>query len=604
MKINLVKMTHVAKSFELMTMSGYMKLMSAKASLLSVLVLILFCSTFIFVGCDKNELEIRDIAVAKHDSARNEIYPMDQYGTRSESNGYWESWNSITLGNGQKVNSPWNPTSVTSAVPHDILEDIKYNDGWDIIFPLPEDINETSYKSKSQYLIFHNRYTGILKGFCYMSESSFHPNNHGIWQISMNTPTALFAFHNNPITKMSEKEQKDYYVSNITSNATHGFSIGWNCFQIELAYDPSQSGWLTVSALSSNTVELSLEGNLKANTEGLITESEGKGNYKSGIAKIAGEEAGKWITSKINDKTILGVPTSIVSAGLKSIVSWGAGSIIGAFTGLFKSQNTTKSLQLTTNGTFTINGSAIFQSTSGITPIQINMDPSKIGYLGVWGLKDEPTLLFSPYAMLESSQEHTNGYTREYRLSIVNSGKKASITVNPKIYEIIDYVNSETNYYQSDKYTRRGVWGWSGSLGRDPINTKKIYDGLYSPNFYMIADVAFLGDENQYLTIDQYDAPFEIFIPNVPNGPKGAIPNFRYDSKFLASVGVILTLPNGSVSYSFHRCVPKIDWNFSEFDNGMYQYLYPCEPVTQIQSHNLHTKAVSKTDMNLNRISN
>lgn len=410
-----------------------------------------------------------------------------------------------------------------------------------------------------------------------------------MWQISTDNPTSLFAFQNNPITKISDKQTNDYYVSNITSNASHGFSIGWNCFQIEIAYDPSQYGWLTISTLASNNVTLSLSGNIKAETSGLITASQGNDNYGKGVAKIAGDEAGKWINTKINDKTILGIPASIVSEGVKSIVSWGAGSIIGAITGLFKNDNTVKSIQLTTNGTCDINGSATFQATTGISPLKISIEPSDVGYLGVWGLKEEPTLLFSPYAVLKSNQEHTNGYTREYNVSIVNIGAKASMTVNPELYKYLNKIDVKTDYYQSDNYTRRNIWGSIGVLGRDPLNTNKIYDNLYKPNLFMIADVAFKGDENQDLYVDQYEPPMEIFIPNVPNGPEGAIPNFRYDSKYLASVGVELTLPNGSVAYSLHRCAPKIDWNLSEYDNGLYWYFYPCEPVIQLQSNILNT---------------
>lgn len=567
------------------------------------LILVVFCCLPILVSCERNEVEIdKEPSVSTH-SDRCGVYPKYGAGTRSGENGFWESWRTITLSRGQKVNTPWNPSSVTSTVPHDILTDVMYDDGWDLIFYMLNDLNGKDFRGNSPYLIFHNRYTGILKGFCYLSPGSFHPNNYGVWQISTDNPTSLFAFQNNPITKISDKQANDYYVSNITSNASHGFSIGWNCFQIELAYDPSQCGWLTISTLASNNVTLSLSGNLKADTKGLMTASQGNDNYGKGVAKIAGDEAGNWINTKINDKTILGIPASIVSEGVKSIVSWGAGSIIGAITGLFKNDNTVKSIQLTTNGTCDINGSATFQSTTGISPLKISIEPTDVGYLGVWGLKEEPTLLFSPYAAIKSSQEYTNGYTREYNVSIVNSGAKASLIVNPELYKHVNKINVKTDYYQSDNYTRRNVWGSTGVLGRDPINSNKIYDNLYKPNLFMIADVAFKGDENQYLYVDQYEPPMEIFIPNVPNGPEGAVSNFRYDSKFLASVGVELALQNASVAYSLHRCVPKIDWNFSEYDNGLYWYFYPCEPVIQLQSNNRNMQqSVIKADSHVKSI--
>ena len=76
----------------------------------------------------------------------------------------------------------------------------------------------------------------------------------------------------------------------------------------------------------------------------------------------------------------------------------------------------------------------------------------------------------------------------------------------------------------------------------------------------------------------------EVFIPNVPNGPQGARPDLTYNSSFVASVGIVITLPDGTEAHSYHQCIPKIDWNLSEYNNGLYWYLYPCEPVTQLNS--------------------
>ncbi|MDE6772205.1 MAG: hypothetical protein K2J49_06355 [Muribaculaceae bacterium] len=562
---------------------------SLRKSRLSIMTLTALSLLSILSGCGMDELssDINTSETPKYELPG--VYPKAQTATRSSESGFWESWDYITLSNGQKVNTPWNKTSTISSVPHDILEDIKYNDGWDLIFYQLDDIESNgNYTGNNPHLIFHNRYTGILKGFCYMSSESFSPNNHGIWEIKTDGSTSLFAFQNNPITTISQKENKIHNVSNITDNSSCGFSIGWNCFQIELAYDPSQSGWISISTVASNTVKLSFTGNLEAETKGLITTSTGSNNFGSGIAKIAGDEAGTWISKKINDKTILGIPSSIISAGVKDIVSGGVGSIIGALTGLFKSDNSSKSLQLTTNGTFSIQGEANFVSTTGIPNIQFNIDPKLVGYLGVWGLQKEPTLLFSPYATLKSPQQYTNGYTREYRVDIANSNVNASVLYNPGLSKFVKSRNITTEYYQTNHITRSNIWGTSGSLGRDPLRSNRVYENLYQANLYMIADVAFLGDENAYIPANQVDAPMEVFIPNVPNGPKGAIPNFRYNSYYLASVGIKLTLNDGSEAYSYHQCVPYIDWNISEYNNGLYWYLYPCEPVARLNARGLN----------------
>lgn len=553
-------------------------------------------------ACEEVDLQATSQVETNEQPKDPGVYPMSisRAATRSgESSGFWESWNFITLNTGIQVPTPWNQTATYSAVPHDLLEDIKYDDGWDLIYYKLEDKKGSTHTGNSPFLVFHNRYTGILKGFCYITPESFTPSNYGIWQINTENPSSLFAFQNYPITKISEKQKKMQFVSNVTNNVTQGFCSGWNCFQLELAYDPSQSGWLYISTFSKNESEITLSGNLKSHTEGLLNIYQGNRDSKSGIAQAAGNEAGKWITRKLNDKTILGIPPSIIAEGVKSVVTGGVGSIIKAFTGLFRKDDTPKSLQLTTNGTFTINGTSTFTATTSVIPIEINLCPDSVGYLGVWGLKDEPTLLFSPYAMLKSPHTYTNGYTREYGLSITNhSYENAKVLINPTLDSYVQRSGSSTKYYQSSSYTRPNVFGTTGATGKDDNkNQSRVYDDLYTAGYDVSVNVAFKDEEGANIPIDQYEAPMEIFIPKVPNGPAGALPQFSYNSKYVASVCVSLTLPNGSTALSYHQCYPKVNWNYSEFNNGLYRYLYPCEPLVRIDS-----RSFSSTGNNRNLI--
>lgn len=560
---------------------------------------------FLFSSCEESSFAVPTVSEKDYTVKDYGVYPMAQSITRSSNNGFWEAWDFIALKNGNQVETPWNNVSTTSAVPHDILQDIKYEDGWDLIFYRIEE-GEGSVRN-SPHLVFHNRYTGILKVFSYLSQEAFFPNNHGIWQIDTTERTSIFAFQNEIISKISEPQDNTYYVSNITKNSTHGFSIGWNCFQIELAYDPAQSGWMSISTLASNEIEISLSGNIEAETKGLMTTSKGN-SYGNGVAKIAGEQASTWIDKKLKDKTIPKIALSILKDGVKAVVSGGVGKAIGALTGLFKKDETTTSFQLTTNGSFTVKGTAKFESTAPIPTLQFNIAPSQVGYLGVWGLKEEPTLLFTPYAILKSPQEYTNGYTREYRVDIVNyNTARASIVFNPTLDQYITKKSHSTDFFESGDYTKRDIWGRIGALGRIPNNYNDVvYENIRKPNYYMIADVAFMGEED-YLPIDQFEAPMEVFIPNVPNGPKGARPEFRYDSKFIATVGVSLTLPNGSEALSYRRCLPNIDWNYSDFNNGLYWFFYPCEPVTptkngySIRSTNGLDREILKMEHQLNK---
>lgn len=260
-----------------------------------------------FSGCSNSEIdELTQMQTGEYRTFPG-VYPKsknsNRNGTRCGDGGYWESWDCITLNDGIVVSTPWNSSFTYSAVPYEILSDIKYDDGWDLIFHYLECKSGKDYRANSPYLIFHNRYTGILKVFYYLQNSSFHPNNHGIWQISTDVPSSLFAFQNNPISKISEKQNEVHFVSTVTNNATGGFTTGWNCFQIEMAYDPMQSGCLNISALTSNSVQLSFSGNLEAETSGLILSSKGSNSYSTysnGVAKAAGDGAKKWIEKKLS----------------------------------------------------------------------------------------------------------------------------------------------------------------------------------------------------------------------------------------------------------------------------------------------------------------
>ena len=83
--------------------------------------------------------------------------------SRSQRDGFWEDIQEIYLNGGRLVPTPWNKNGTTSSVPSNILKDIEYDKGWDLIY-YPVGSNG---RLLMDYLVFHNRYTGILKGFCF-----------------------------------------------------------------------------------------------------------------------------------------------------------------------------------------------------------------------------------------------------------------------------------------------------------------------------------------------------------------------------------------------------------------------------------------------------
>ena len=80
----------------------------------------------------------------------------------------WENQTSIQLTDNKVVDLPWVEYAPTSII-YDIRMDIKKEDGWVFLSTPNKDIG-------SDYLIFYNKYTGILKVF-YYNQNSFISNN-------------------------------------------------------------------------------------------------------------------------------------------------------------------------------------------------------------------------------------------------------------------------------------------------------------------------------------------------------------------------------------------------------------------------------------------
>ena len=84
----------------------------------------------------------------------------------------WENQTSILLTDNKTYDLPWVEYAPTSII-YDTRMDIKNQDGWMFL-------STPSKDNGSDYLIFYNKYTGILKVF-YYNRSSFL-NNNAVWE--------------------------------------------------------------------------------------------------------------------------------------------------------------------------------------------------------------------------------------------------------------------------------------------------------------------------------------------------------------------------------------------------------------------------------------
>ena len=187
------------------------------------------------ISCKDEQIQqecVVDAAITENDG---EVAYPKRMKTRSQSiEQDWEKWETVALATGDVVDVPWNKKSTSGAIPYDIRNDIEAKNGWDLI---AHTVNGYGSFNKN-YLIFHNKYTGILKVFYYMEASQAELQNTAIWKLVLETPSSNFVFVDEYAGLSTQKDKREMYLSDLTNDDTRGFTLGWNCFQAELAYDP------------------------------------------------------------------------------------------------------------------------------------------------------------------------------------------------------------------------------------------------------------------------------------------------------------------------------------------------------------------------------
>ncbi|MFT0524467.1 hypothetical protein ACMSD1_15035 [Bacteroides thetaiotaomicron] len=150
--------------------------------------------TFVISACRNVEDSLLETPVNPIQESRLIAYPKkSDLGnmTRSETVGLdWENWETVALASGVLVAPPWANNPVASDIPEEIRKDIKATDGWDLIVHTVNGYGEQGLN----YLIFHNKFTGILKVFYYLEQSGAQLQNTAIWKIHFESPQSLLAF--------------------------------------------------------------------------------------------------------------------------------------------------------------------------------------------------------------------------------------------------------------------------------------------------------------------------------------------------------------------------------------------------------------------------
>lgn len=458
-------------------------------------------------------------------------------GSRSEQDANdWENWSKVLLASGEEAFTPWNSVTGTD-IPYDVRTDIKKADGWELIF---HTVNGYGTKNMN-YLIFHNRYTGVLKGFYYLEDGS-HLQNTGMWKIHFERPQAFLNFIDDFAEPASINKNSDFYVSNITNNESIGFSLGWNCFQVELAYDPNFSSIpIQISPYNMTTTDVTIDGEFESSTTGTIIHTTSSNIFDKqikGVASFAGKEAKNWVNEALKSDVFKKIKGQVINAA-GDIVTSGVSSLLRSFLGGFdKEKNEVQTVQLRTNGTITMNGELSKVETGIIMPLSTVLTVENVGKLGAWCIKESPILEFSPIAHYTGNgDEEIHG---KYELE--NWSVKFEGLLNPDLVSHIKDCKFNYTLYESSKCSERHNIPDPFQYGNNnhivPISIgeflkeNQLYDDVYSMR--CIPLTVHLG-----LTSTP---PESVYVIDAPDGTYGAVGNISFSPRHIVVIEMRLTV--------------------------------------------------------------
>lgn len=401
-----------------------------------------------------DELKTQSYQIEDNLEANSNIYyPITNIGgnkkqLRAYNINEWETWQTIKLPSGAIVTPPWSNGIVNTAIPEDIRKDVSPKNGWDMIVHTL-DVPDIG----SNYILFHNKFTGVLKVFYYLENNS--PNNTGIWKsIFTNNYQTLF-FQDYYALPSSTKYKSGIpdntlHSSNISQNDTKGFTPGWNCYEVELSYNPYfNTGNLEILPYSLNNSTVSYGGSLEMYSSGAIitrkSNESSLGTLSKSQVELTGNKAISFLQGLLGGekgKFITDFLTNPVSGALKL----GVDKLGGI---LSKNDSTVQSLRFSTDGTMIINGTVSTPETVPINNMSIPINNNLVGTnLGAWNLERLPIIYLDPYAEiypkevgLDEQERRAKLKADSYVLSIGN------VQINPNIRQYITRYSIYTNIY-------------------------------------------------------------------------------------------------------------------------------------------------------------
>lgn len=425
-----------------------------------------------------------------------------------------------------------------------------------------------------RYMVLYNQRTGMLKVFYYQTNNLF-ANNNGAWEVSFNQEKEWMNHLGEISIPQNVSRIKNWGCSNAVSSNTKSISVGWNGFQMQLAYCPNVTSELKMEILSHcmNTTNVNLFGDSYNYSNGtILTHSSNNplSGLTSNLSSMFGKVAEEYIEDSIFKKTDTRGLISSIAGGL---IKYGVNKIFSKLTASFNRQTTsTKDIEFTTKGNLTVNGSLTFNSNSPAKSVRANFNKDYVGEVGTWNITEQPIIYLDPRAdYIPDPQDAT---FKEYTYKLRGISKfDYNLIINPELVphiksqwvniDLVRYWNHEVNAPQIPTFYTFGNLGrkYNGFGGNSFTTSDLIYgeylkDGsIYDEkmdNYTLYSTMAIYG---------KYGGPIPtVYVPEVECHENKC---FNSENIFLKMNLYLVTEFEGKIdtTLSTRTFIPKIEWD-------------------------------------------
>ena len=310
-----------------------------------------------------------------------------------------------------------------------------------------------------------------------------------------------------------------------------------------------------------------------------------------GVASLVGAKAEDWVSNQVKSAKFGDKIKKALSSGASSLVTSGVGAALGSFIGAFsKTTQTTQTVQLNTVGSVELEGEMKTLQTGLIVPLSMSISINDVGRLGVWCLTKEPSVLVNPYIHL-IGQNSLVDYMYDYQMNVSTDWDNTyHVIINPDLEKSIKYpgridVIADTQVGSPKRenafLTKLHVLGHG--MVRFLNEGEKLYGDTYSKGWsHYLVGLPFWDEDGQLIEDWKFkEPPIETYIPKTPDGHSGALPSFDTSSTFISLLNVQIK-PNGDdddIVSLYHKFIPYLKWDFSQFNDSLYLDEYPNVPI-------------------------